>query len=69
MVYIHLYDLIHSRGWTQRQLSQETGIREAAISEMCNNRIKRIAVVHLGKMCKALHCKVEDILEYIPDEN
>ena len=69
MIKIHLYTLLQEKGWTQRELARRTAIREATISEMCNNCIVRVNILHLNKICKELYCKIEDILEYIPDSN
>lgn len=69
MIKILLSNLLQDNGWTQRDLSRKTFIREATISEMCNNRIARINVIHLSRICKALDCSVEDILRYIPDKD
>lgn len=68
MIRIYLLDLLQEKGWTQRKLSKKTSIREATISEMCNNCIARINVQHLNKICEALNCRVEDLIEYLPDD-
>jgi len=68
MIRIYLYDLLQSKGWTQRQLHYETGVREATISRMCNNKTEKINVDYLNRICKTLNCKVGDLLEYIPDD-
>ena len=68
MIKIYLHSILQQRGWTQRDLSKKTAVREATISEMCNNCIARINVIHLSRICEALECEVEDILRYIPDK-
>ena len=45
-----------------------TGIRPATINSIYNEYAQRINLEHLSKICKALDCSVEDILQYIPDE-
>ncbi len=53
---------------TQAELAKKTGIRPATINEMYNETIERINLSHLSLICKVLECEVEDILQYIPDE-
>lgn len=49
----------------QRELSRETGIRQATISDYVNNKAKHISVENLDILCKYFKCKSEDIIEYI----
>lgn len=51
----------------QRELSRETGIRQATISDYVNNKAKHISVENLDILCKYFKCKSEDIIEYIED--
>lgn len=51
----------------QRELSRETGIRQATISDYVNNKAKHISVENLDVLCKYFKCKSEDIIEYIED--
>jgi putative transcriptional regulator len=67
MIKICLYDLLQSRGMTQRELHEESGVREGTISDMCNNESKMLGVRSLDRICKALDCKIGDIIEFIPD--
>ena len=67
MIKIHLFDLLQSKGWTQRDLAKKISVREATISNMCNNCIPRINIKHLSSICEVMNCKVEDVLEYVPD--
>lgn len=67
MIIIKLYDLLQNKAWTQHELSVRTGIREATISNMCNNTSKRLRLSTLDSICKAMKCNVEDVLEFIPE--
>ena len=69
MVIIKLQSLIDSRGWAQRELSKEAEIRVATINHMCNNASQYLNITHLDSICRVLNCRIEDIMEYIPDED
>ena len=42
------------------------GISSSALAKMGKN--ETITMNTLGKLCEALHCGVEDIVEYIPED-
>lgn len=51
------------RGMTQKELAAITGIRPAAISEICNNQRTTINRDHLTKIAEALG--IEDVREML----
>lgn len=48
----------------QRELSRETGIRQATIGDYVNNKAKHISVENLDILCTYFNCEVEDIVEH-----
>lgn len=52
-IYIKVQDLLDERGWTQRHLANITGLRTAAVSEICNNLRTSINKEHLEKIAEA----------------
>ncbi len=48
-------------------LSEKVGITLANLSILKNNKAKAIRFSTLDAICRALECKVEDILEYKED--
>ncbi len=68
MIKIYLSTILERDGMTQIELSKKTGIRPATINELYNEKIERINLEYLSKICEALDCQVEDLLQYIPDE-
>ncbi|WP_242850610.1 helix-turn-helix domain-containing protein [Clostridium lundense] len=69
MIKIHLSRILGEKRLTQADLSRKTGIRPNTISEMYNELVERINLDYLDLICETLDCKVEDILEYIPNKN
>ena len=62
---IKLKEVMEERGLTQSKLAEMTGIRQAAISEIVNNRRDTINKAHLEAICKALEItSFDDILEW-----
>ena len=62
---IKLKEIMEERELTQLKVSEMTGIRQAAISEIANNRRDTINKVHLETICKALDIvDFNEILEW-----
>lgn len=59
---VKLRALLNSRGITQAELAQATGIRPSTISQLCNNIAVGFRFSHLESICSILKCSVEDIL-------
>ena len=46
------------------EVARLTGLRNATLSAIYNNKCKQIAFETLNKICWALECNVQDIFEY-----
>lgn len=55
--------LLEEQGKSVYWLKQETGISHATIYKIVNNETKMISFESLEKICKALNCKPNDIIE------
>ena len=58
--------LLAEQSMTQKRLAELTGVRPPTISAICNGTIKELPVGVLEKICAALNCAVNDIVEYDP---
>lgn len=67
MIKNHLSRLLGEKRWTQARLARETGIRPSTICAYYNEFTERISLEHLDRICETLDCRVEDVLEYIPN--
>jgi transcriptional regulator with XRE-family HTH domain len=62
-IHIKVQELLDEHGWTQKELAARTGLRTAAISEICNNLRTSINREHLEKIADAF--ELADINELI----
>ena len=69
-IMVKLSDVMDRRGVTRNRLSNLIGVKYDVIDRYyqgCN--IARADLDFLARVCFALNCKIEDLLEYIPPEN
>ncbi|MBE6756384.1 MAG: helix-turn-helix transcriptional regulator [Clostridia bacterium] len=65
MIIINLDVMMAKRKMSLNELSEKVGITLANLSILKNNKAKAIRFSTLDAICKALDCKVEDIIEYV----
>ena len=64
MIVINLDVMMAKRKMSLGELSERVGITLANLSILKNNKAKAIRFSTLDAICRALDCRVEDILEY-----
>ena len=64
--YKKLWKLLIDRDMMQKDLAAAADISNYTISKMSKG--ENVTVEILGKICKALDCKIDDIMEFIPDK-
>ncbi|MGL5434172.1 MAG: helix-turn-helix domain-containing protein [Lachnospiraceae bacterium] len=67
MIKILLSSRLGDRKWTQADLARKTGIRANTINELYHELVDRVNVEHLDLICKALDCRLDELMVYIPD--
>ena len=67
-IIIKIKDLLEDRKLSKTKLSFKAEIQRSQVIKYCNQSVTRIDLAVLTRLCHALNCKVEDILEYIPPE-
>ena len=63
--YNRLWVMLIYKGVKRSQLIELAGLNAASIAKMGKNQPVSLDV--LGKLCAYFHCKIEDIVEYIPE--
>ena len=65
IVFDKLWDKMKQNGITTYKLREQCGIDSKTVRRLKAN--DNIETKTLNKLCAALDCKIEDIMEYIPD--
>ena len=68
MIRINLDVMMAKRKMSLGELSDKVGITLANLSILKNNKAKAIRFSTLDAICRALDCRVEDILEYTDED-
>lgn len=64
----HLSKLMGEKRYTIIEVSRKTGLTTSTISNLYNDKVKRLDFDTLEKLCKLFNCQPNDLFEYIPDE-
>lgn len=66
IVFDKLWITMEQKGFSTYKLREKCGIDSKTIRRLKAN--ENIETKTIDKLCLALNCRVEDILEYIPDQ-
>ena len=64
--YNRLWIMLINKGMKKTDLLSEAGLNSDALTRMGKNQ--PVAMDNLEKRCSYFNCRIEDILEYVPDE-
>ena len=67
-VRIKLNELIEQQGISKNRLAHRAEMQRTQLIQYCNGEVTRLDTAVLARLCCALDCKVEDLLEYVPPE-
>ena len=65
--YNKLWKLMIDRKLMKKDLTAMAGISTNAMAKM--GKEENVSTEVLGKICEALNCRIEDIMEFVPDES
>ena len=63
---IKLAELIEERGLSKNKLSHKAELQRTQINQYCNCTVTRLDTAVLARLCTALDCKIEDLIEFVP---
>lgn len=64
--YKRLWKLLIDKGMKKRDLKEAAKLSPSLMSSL--NQDKSVTVNTLSRICGVLDCRIEDIMEFIPDE-
>lgn len=65
---LHLNELMKERNISINKLSFRAEMRRTQLKKYCRNEVQRLDIAVLSRLCYALDCDLNDLLEYIPPE-
>ncbi|NLZ46223.1 MAG: helix-turn-helix transcriptional regulator [Clostridiales bacterium] len=68
MIKIKLSELLGKSKMTRKALAEMIGARPNTIGDLYHEKVKRVELDMLSRICEALDCEISDLLEYQPDE-
>lgn len=65
--YKRLWKLLIDKDMKKRELREAAGLGASLMQKL--NKDKSVTTTTLVKICKALDCQIEDIMEIVPEED
>ena len=65
--YDPLWRTLKEKGISQYQLIKDYGIDKAQLQRLRQNLVVKTLI--LNGLCQILNCRIEEIMEYVPDDN
>ena len=65
---IKLEEVIQQSSLSKNKVAQLSQTQRGQLNHYCKGEIQRIDLAILSRLCYALDCRVEDVLEYIPPQ-
>ena len=62
---IKLEELLKEKGMSKNKLAHRAEMQRTQINNYCKNETTRLDTAVLARICAALDCKIEDLLEFV----
>ena len=66
---IKLDKMIEKQNISKHKLAHRAEMQRTQLNQFCKGTVTRLDTAVLARLCCALDCKIEDLLEYVPPEN
>ena len=66
---IKLDEMIEKQNINKNKLAHRAEMQRTQLNQFCKGTVTRLDTAVLARLCCALNCKIEDLLEYVPPEN
>lgn len=68
MIRIKLSEVLGRKKMTRKRLAELTNVRPNTIGDLYNEKIRKIDIDILDRICCVLECDINDLLEYHSDD-
>ena len=58
-------EVLEEKKISKNKLEKEANLQRTQLNSYCNNKVKRLDLVTIAKICYVLDCEIEDIMEYM----
>lgn len=65
---LKVQDVMEQRGISRTRLAQMAFLQRKQLNKLLDGTAARADFAVLARLCYALNCRIEDLLEYVPDE-
>ena len=66
---IKLDEMIEKQNISKNKLAHRAEMQRTQLNQFCKGTVTRLDSAVLARLCCALNCKIENLLEYVPPEN
>lgn len=63
-IFFKIDEVLEKKNISKNKLEKEANLQRTQLNSYCNNKVKRIDLETIAKICHVLDCKIEDIMEY-----
>ena len=64
-IFFKIDQVLEEKNISKNKLEKEANLQRTQLNSYCNNKVKRIDLETIAKICCVLECKVEDIMDYV----
>ena len=64
-IILKIDQVLDEKNISKNKLEKEANLQRTQLNSYCNNKVKRIDLETIAKICCVLDCKVEDIMDYV----
>lgn len=63
---IKILDILNKKQISKNKLAHLAQMERTQLNRYCNNQVRLVDLNVLARLCTALDCNIDDILEYVP---